>query len=150
MEFQIPRDNRMRTSAGSILSFPLQICVYSLTTLKLTLDSSQVNALREPRALVLSLDDTKTVVDKPRHMVNTLVGIPIAIILLKILRIATTKFLLTTSQLLLMGFIFGNSCNTLESIIFLFVMHPFDMGDHCEVYGVEEQSTKGKYMFSSK
>ncbi|KAI3956523.1 hypothetical protein MKW92_048113 [Papaver armeniacum] len=72
-----------------------------------------VNAFGERRALALTLDDTKT--------------------------IATTKFLvLISSQLLLVAFMFGNTCKMVfESIIFLFVMHPFDVGDRCEVEDVQ-------------
>ncbi|KAI0492512.1 hypothetical protein KFK09_026785 [Dendrobium nobile] len=52
---------------------------------------------------------------------------------------ATTKVLvLISSQLLLVGFIFTNSCKTaFEAIIFVFVMHPFDVGDRCVIDGVQ-------------
>ncbi|KAL9403769.1 hypothetical protein Peur_000741 [Populus x canadensis] len=98
-----------------------------------------VNAFRERRALALTLNDTKTAVNKLHRMVNFLVGIVIAIIWLLILGIATSKFLLfLSSQLLLVAFIFGNTCKTVfESIIFLFVIHPFDVGDRCEIDGVQ-------------
>ncbi|KAJ9153458.1 hypothetical protein P3X46_026893 [Hevea brasiliensis] len=98
-----------------------------------------VNAFRERRALALTLNDTKTAVNKLHRMVNVLVGILIAIIWLLILGIATSKFLVfISSQLLLVAFIFGNTCKTVfESIIFLFVIHPFDVGDRCEVDGVQ-------------
>lgn len=43
-----------------------------------------------------------------------------------------------SSQILLVVFIFGNSAKTtFEAIIFLFVMHPFDVGDRVEVDGVQ-------------
>lgn len=43
-----------------------------------------------------------------------------------------------SSQLLLLAFVFGNSCKTaFEAIIFLFIMHPFDVGDRCEVDGIQ-------------
>jgi len=63
----------------------------------------------------------------------------ILIIWLLILGIATTKFLLViSSQLLLVVFVFGNSCKTIfEAVIFVFVMHPFDVGDRCEIDGVQ-------------
>ncbi|KAF9666667.1 hypothetical protein SADUNF_Sadunf16G0252600 [Salix dunnii] len=98
-----------------------------------------VNAFRERRALALTLNDTKTAVNKLHRMVNFLVGIIIAVIWLLILGIATSKFLLfLSSQLLLVAFIFGNTCKTVfESIIFLFVIHPFDVGDRCEIDGVQ-------------
>ncbi|GMN75536.1 hypothetical protein TIFTF001_056784 [Ficus carica] len=52
--------------------------------------------------------------------------------------IATTKVLLfLSSQLVVAAFIFGNTCKTIfEAIVFVFVMHPFDVGDLCVVDGV--------------
>lgn len=104
----------------------------------------QVNAFRERRALALTLNDTKTAVNKLHRMVNVLVGILIAIIWLLILGIATSKFLVfISSQLLLVAFIFGNTCKTVfEAIIFLFVIHPFDVGDRCEIDGVQVRLRK--------
>ncbi|KAM0042368.1 putative mechanosensitive ion channel MscS, LSM domain superfamily [Helianthus debilis subsp. tardiflorus] len=33
---------------------------------------------------------------------------------------------------------FGNACKTtFEAIIFLFIVHPFDVGDRCEINGVQ-------------
>ncbi|XP_050219063.1 mechanosensitive ion channel protein 6 [Mercurialis annua] len=98
-----------------------------------------VNAFRERRALALTLNDTKTAVNKLHRMVNILVAILIAVIWLLILGIATTKFLVfLSSQLLLVAFVFGNTCKTVfEAIIFLFVIHPFDVGDRCEIDGVQ-------------
>ncbi|KAM7252518.1 hypothetical protein ACFE04_024401 [Oxalis oulophora] len=98
-----------------------------------------VNAFRERRALALTLNDTKTTVNKLHRFVNGLVIVIIIIIFLLVLEIATTKLLLfLSSQLILVAFVFGNTCKTVfESIIFLFVMHPFDVGDRCEIDGVQ-------------
>ncbi|TYH21634.1 hypothetical protein ES288_A04G060800v1 [Gossypium darwinii] len=98
-----------------------------------------VNAFRERRALALTLNDTKTAVNKLHRMVNVLVGIIILVIWLLILEIASSKVLVfISSQLLLVAFIFGNTCKTIfEAIIFLFVMHPFDVGDRCEIDGIQ-------------
>ncbi|KAI3499292.1 hypothetical protein L1887_35087 [Cichorium endivia] len=98
-----------------------------------------VNVFRERKALALTLNDTKTAVNKLHRMVNVLVGLAILIICLVILNIATTKVLvLISSQLVLVAFVFGNTCKTIfESIIFLFVMHPFDVGDRCEIDGTQ-------------
>lgn len=95
--------------------------------------------MRKRRALASTLDDTKTAVNRLHQMLNIVVGILIAVIWLLILGIGMTKFLiLVSSQLLLGVFIFGDTCKTtFEAIIFLFVTHPFDVGDHCEVDGVE-------------
>ncbi|KAK1422995.1 hypothetical protein QVD17_18288 [Tagetes erecta] len=98
-----------------------------------------VNAFRERKALALTLNDTKTAVNKLHQMVNFLVGIIIVVICLLILNIATSKFLVfISSQIVVVAFIFGNTCKTIfEAIIFLFVMHPFDVGDRCEIDGVQ-------------
>ncbi|VVA97655.1 unnamed protein product [Arabis nemorensis] len=98
-----------------------------------------VKAFRERRALALTLSDTKTAVNRLHRIINVLISIIIIIIWLLILGIATTRFLLVlSSQLLLVAFVFGNSCKTIfEAIIFLFVMHPFDVGDRCEIDGVQ-------------
>ncbi|KAK7850344.1 mechanosensitive ion channel protein 4 [Quercus suber] len=98
-----------------------------------------VKAFRERRALALSLTDTKTAVEELHTLLNILVAIVTLIIWLIILRVPITHFLVfISSQLLLVVFVFGNTCRTVfEAIIFLFVMHPFDVGDRCEVDGVQ-------------
>ncbi|XP_073275779.1 mechanosensitive ion channel protein 8-like [Primulina huaijiensis] len=98
-----------------------------------------VNAFRERRALALSLNDTKTAVNKLHQMMDALVGVIVIVIWLLILKVATTHFFIfLSSQLLLVVFMFGNTCKTtFEAIIFLFVMHPFDVGDRVEVDGVQ-------------
>ncbi|KAF2583089.1 hypothetical protein F2Q68_00006862 [Brassica cretica] len=103
------------------------------------INTHQVNAFRERRALALTLNDTKTAVKRLHRIINVLVSIVIVIIWLLILGIATTKFMLViSSQLLLVVFVFGNSCKTIfEAVIFVFVMHPFDVGDRCEIDGVQ-------------
>lgn len=100
---------------------------------------SQVSAFRDRKALALTLNDTKTAVHKLHHVANAIVAIVTLVIWLIILGIATSKFLVfLTSELVLMTFIFGNTCKIIfESIIFLFVMHPFDVGDRCEVDGIQ-------------
>ncbi|KAI3419855.1 Mechanosensitive ion channel protein, partial [Psidium guajava] len=98
-----------------------------------------VNAFRERRALALSLNDTKTAVDKLHNMLNVIIAFIVVIIGLTILQVDVTHFLIViSSQLLVMAFIFGNTCKTIfEAIIYLFVIHPFDVGDRCEVDGVQ-------------
>lgn len=99
----------------------------------------QVNAFRERKALALTLNDAKTAVKKLHQMVNVIIGITIFIIWLVILEVATSKFLLfLSSQIVVVAFVFGNTCKIVfEAVIFVFVMHPFDVGDRCEVDGVQ-------------
>ncbi|XP_050234267.1 mechanosensitive ion channel protein 6-like [Mercurialis annua] len=106
---------------------------------KSSLKNWVVNAFRERRALALTLNDTKTAVNKLHHVVNVVVSIIIIVIWLLILGIATSKFVVFIgSQIVVASFIFGNTVKTLfESILFLFLIHPFDVGDRCEVDSVQ-------------
>ncbi|KAG8364434.1 hypothetical protein BUALT_Bualt19G0128400 [Buddleja alternifolia] len=106
---------------------------------KASLKNWVVNAFRERKALALTLNDTKTAVNKLHQMVNVIVGIIILIICIVILEIATSKVLLfVSSQIVVVAFVFGNTCKTIfEDVIFVFIMHPFDVGDRCEIDGVQ-------------
>lgn len=99
---------------------------------------------RDRRALALSLNDTKTAVQKLNQMFTVAVGIIIIVIWLLILKIATSHFFtFLSSQLVLVAFVFGNTCKTtFEAIIFLFVVHPFDVGDRCKIDGVQVRFQK--------
>ncbi|KAK9666748.1 hypothetical protein RND81_14G208200 [Saponaria officinalis] len=98
-----------------------------------------VNAFRERRAIALTLSDTKTAVNKLHKIVDVLVCAIIILISTILLDIITYKNLIfLSSQVVLVAFVFGNTCkNVFESIIFLFVIHPFDVGDRCEIDGVQ-------------
>ncbi|KAL6634895.1 hypothetical protein ACP70R_027566 [Stipagrostis hirtigluma subsp. patula] len=106
---------------------------------KRSLKNWVVNAFRERKALALTLNDTKTAVNKLNQMANVIVGIIVFALWLLILGIATTHFFVfISSQLLVAVFVFGNTLKTVfEAIVFLFVMHPFDVGDRCEIEGVQ-------------
>lgn len=106
---------------------------------KASLKNWMVDAFRERRALALSLNDTHTAVDELHHMLSVLVAIIIMVVWLLILEVKIKQFFVfVSSQLLLMKFVFGNMCKTVfEAIIFIFVIHPFDVGDRCEVEGVQ-------------
>ncbi|KAJ3689762.1 hypothetical protein LUZ61_018926 [Rhynchospora tenuis] len=106
---------------------------------KKSLKTWVVEAFRERKALALTLNDTKTAVNKLSHMANVIVFIIVLSLSLLILGIATTRFFVFLgSQLLVAVFMFGNTVKTVfEAIIFLFVMHPYDVGDRCEVDGVQ-------------
>ncbi|XP_059302856.1 mechanosensitive ion channel protein 6-like isoform X1 [Lycium ferocissimum] len=98
-----------------------------------------VEAFKERRYILLSLNDAKTAVEELHRLMNVLVTLLILILWLFLFEIQIGHLLvLVSSQLLVMGFIFGNTCRTVfEAIIFLFIMHPFDVGDRCEVDGVQ-------------
>ncbi|GAA0175893.1 ion channel [Lithospermum erythrorhizon] len=91
------------------------------------------------KALAHALNDTKTAVKQLNKLVSAIIIIILILIWLLIMEIATTKVLvLMSSQLVVAAFIFGNTCKTIfEAIVFVFVMHPFDVGDRCVVDGVQ-------------
>ncbi|OIW14951.1 hypothetical protein TanjilG_30670 [Lupinus angustifolius] len=94
---------------------------------------------QERKALAHALSDTKTAVKQLGKLVTGILVVVSIIVWLLLMGIATTKVLVfLSSQLVLAAFMFGNTCkNIFEAIIFVFVMHPFDVGDRCVVDGVE-------------
>ncbi|KAI3879951.1 hypothetical protein MKX03_019874 [Papaver bracteatum] len=85
-----------------------------------------------------SLNDTKTAVEQLHKLASALVSVLIAVVIVLVMGLATSKVILViTSQLLLVGFMFQNTCKIIfESVVFVFVMHPFDVGDRCKIDGV--------------
>ncbi|KAI3968471.1 hypothetical protein MKX01_007781 [Papaver californicum] len=98
-----------------------------------------VHAYIERRSLAHSLNDTKTAVQQLHKLASAIVSVVILLVFVLVMGLATSKvILLITSQLLLVGFMFQNTCKTIfEAIIFVFVMHPFDVGDRCKIDGVQ-------------
>ncbi|KAL1199165.1 Mechanosensitive ion channel protein 10 [Cardamine amara subsp. amara] len=90
------------------------------------------------RALAHSLNDTKTAVKQLNKLVTAILIVITVVIWLLLLELATTKVLLFFStQLVALAFIIGSTCkNLFESIVFVFVMHPYDVGDRCVVDGI--------------
>lgn len=85
------------------------------------------------------MNDTKTAVQQLHKLASAIVSVIILVETLMVMGLASTKviaFIIT--QLLLLGFTFQNMCKTiLESIVFVFVMHLYDIGDRCVLDGVQ-------------
>ncbi|KAH7525224.1 hypothetical protein FEM48_Zijuj06G0202400 [Ziziphus jujuba var. spinosa] len=98
-----------------------------------------VHAYFERKALAHSLNDTKTAVHQLHKLASAVVIVVITVVSLLVMGLATSKVIfVVTSQLLLVGFMFQNTCKTMfESIIFVFAMHPFDVGDRCVIDNVQ-------------
>uniref|UniRef100_A0A2N9GW28 Mechanosensitive ion channel MscS domain-containing protein n=1 Tax=Fagus sylvatica TaxID=28930 RepID=A0A2N9GW28_FAGSY len=98
-----------------------------------------VNVYLERKSLAHSLNDTKTAIEELNRLVSVIVLIVDIIVCLLLMGFLTTQILVfISSQLLLVVFLFGNTAKTVfEAIIFVFVMHPFDVGDRCVVDGVQ-------------
>ncbi|KAM4129147.1 hypothetical protein ACJW30_01G000400 [Castanea mollissima] len=90
------------------------------------------------KALAHALNDTKTAVKQLNKLVTVILIVVTVIVWLLLMEIATTKVLVFfSSQLVVAAFMFENTCKTIfEAIIFVFVMHPFDVGDRCVIDGV--------------
>ncbi|XP_062097079.1 mechanosensitive ion channel protein 10-like [Humulus lupulus] len=90
------------------------------------------------KALGHALSDTKTAVSQLNKLVTVILVVVTIVIWLLLMEIATTKVLVfLSSQLVVAAFVFGNTCKTIfEAIVFVFIMHPFDVGDRCVIDGV--------------
>ncbi|KAJ0981165.1 hypothetical protein J5N97_009420 [Dioscorea zingiberensis] len=98
-----------------------------------------VKCYLDRKSLAHSLNDTKTAVKQLDKLAAALVIVIIIIITMLLMGFATTQVLVfLSSQVLVVVFMFGNTCKmAFEAIIFVFVMHPFDVGDRCVVDGVQ-------------
>ncbi|PON54855.1 Mechanosensitive ion channel [Parasponia andersonii] len=98
-----------------------------------------VNVYLERKSLAHSLNDTKTAIEELNRLSSVIVVVVIIIVWLILMGFLTTQILVfISSQILLIVFVFGNTAKTVfEAIIFVFVMHPFDVGDRCVVDGVQ-------------
>ena len=98
-----------------------------------------MNVYVERKSLAHSLNDTKTAIEELYRLSSVAVAVVILIVWLILMGFLTTQVLVfISSQLLLVVFVFGNTAKTVfEAIIFVFVMHPFDVGDRCVVDGVQ-------------
>ncbi|KAK1417028.1 hypothetical protein QVD17_26150 [Tagetes erecta] len=104
-----------------------------------TLTEWVVKVYNGRKALAHALSDTKTAVKQLDKLVTTVLIVLVFVVWLLLTEIATTKVLvLMSSQLVVAAFIFGNTCKTIfEAIVFVFIMHPFDVGDRCVIDGVQ-------------
>ncbi|XP_057766854.1 mechanosensitive ion channel protein 10-like isoform X2 [Salvia miltiorrhiza] len=98
-----------------------------------------VKAHNERKCLAVSLKDAKTAIEELNKIASGLVLVVIIIVWILLMEIATTSILVfISSQMLLVVFMFGNTAKTVfEAMIFVFVVHPFDVGDRCVIDGVQ-------------
>ncbi|KAE9467459.1 hypothetical protein C3L33_00643, partial [Rhododendron williamsianum] len=127
-------------SAWSVKRLVRYVRSFGLSTISTTVDEfgraeSEITspAYFERKALAHSLNDTKSAVQQLHKLASAVVSVIIIVISLLVMGLATTKFIFfVVTQLVLVGVMFHNTCKTIfESIIFVFVMHPFDIGDRC-------------------
>ncbi|XP_047324163.1 mechanosensitive ion channel protein 10-like [Impatiens glandulifera] len=104
-----------------------------------TLTDWVVKAHQSRKALAHALSDTKTAVKQLNKLLTGMLVVVVTIVWLLLTEIASTKVLLfLSSQLVVAAFIFKNTGKTIfEALIFVFVMHPYDVGDRCVIDGVQ-------------
>ncbi|KAM6541893.1 hypothetical protein CsatB_006340 [Cannabis sativa] len=90
-----------------------------------------VKAYNGRKALMHSLSDTKTAVTQLDKLVTVILVVVTIVIWLLLIKIDTTKVLVFfSSQIIVAAFVFG------KDIVFVFIKHPFDVGDRCVIDGV--------------
>ncbi|KNA14876.1 hypothetical protein SOVF_103470 [Spinacia oleracea] len=114
----------------------------ALETGKITKSSFRnwvVRTYFERKALSHSLNDTKSAVKQLHKIASAIVSVIIFVVFLLLMGLASTKVVaFVVTQMVVLGVIFHNSCKIIfDCIIFVFVMHPFDIGDRCKVDGVQ-------------
>lgn len=98
------------------------------------------------KALTRTVNNTKTVLKQLDKFFTSIVIVITILGWLVLVQIATKDLVvLILSQFFVAAFIFGNTCkNIFEAIVFIFVTHPFDVGDCIVVDHVQVSYT---YLF---
>ncbi|KAL6500659.1 hypothetical protein OROHE_025456 [Orobanche hederae] len=98
-----------------------------------------VKTYNERKCLVVTLSDAKTAIEELNKVMSVLILLVILIVWLLLMEITSTKVLVViASQILVVVVMFGSAARSLfEAIIFIFVVHPFDVGDWCVIDGVQ-------------
>ncbi|PNW74891.1 hypothetical protein CHLRE_12g505800v5 [Chlamydomonas reinhardtii] len=91
-----------------------------------------VRIYKERKKLALTLQDTRTVVAKLELICGVVLHVLFAFVYLIIFQVNVRELWLTFSSVTLaFVFVFGNSIRSIyEAVLFLFVVHPFDVGDY--------------------
>ncbi|KAH7523865.1 mechanosensitive ion channel protein 10 [Ziziphus jujuba] len=98
-----------------------------------------IKVYKERKALAHALNDTKTAVNQLNKLLALVIVVVTIIVWILVMDLAKTKVLVfVSSQIMAAAFVFKNTCKTIfEALIFVFVMHPFDVGDRCVIDGVQ-------------
>ncbi|CAK9233781.1 unnamed protein product [Sphagnum troendelagicum] len=97
-----------------------------------------VDVFKERKSLSLTLNDNRTVIIKINQLLDAVLIAGICAVSFMIMGFNSQTLLVCNSSLLIPAVaVFGNMARTtFESIVFLFVIHPFDVGDRVSVEGV--------------
>ncbi|KAE8689076.1 hypothetical protein F3Y22_tig00110944pilonHSYRG00067 [Hibiscus syriacus] len=93
----------------------------------------EINMYQDGKRLSFTLTDTKDALEQLNKLAKAILILVTFIIWLLLVGTATTRVLLVIA-----AFLFGETCKILfQVIIFVFVVHPFDVGNRCMVDGVQ-------------
>jgi len=109
------------------------------------LESVCVEISKERKAILASLKDLDSVVGKLDNVLFTIVVIVFLLVLISLLSTSAAGVLTSAgSAVLALSWLFSATAQEfLQSIIFVFVKHPFDVGDRVSIYGTTGSQLKG-------
>ncbi|GKV51499.1 hypothetical protein SLEP1_g58144 [Rubroshorea leprosula] len=96
---------------------------------------------KECNSLKSSLKSTRRGMEELNKLAKGIVIILIVIVWLLMMKVVSTQaVVLILSQFFVLTFVFGDTCKRIfEGIMFVFVIHPFEIGDRCLIEGREEE-----------
>ncbi|KAF2287159.1 hypothetical protein GH714_038507 [Hevea brasiliensis] len=96
-----------------------------------------VDIFKDHDSLNNTLQHSKTAIDELNMIASVIVLIVVAVVVAFHGSSIHQILLFMSSQLLLVAFMFGNTVkNVFEAVIFVFVVHAFDVGDRCVIDGM--------------
>jgi small-conductance mechanosensitive channel len=104
---------------------------------------------RERKAITASLKDLDTVISKLDGVLMFIVAVIAMVVLVSIISTSASGVLTSLgSSLLALSWLFAATAQEfLQSIVFVFVKHPFDVGDRVTIYGNTGSEMKGDDYF---
>eukprot|EP00257_Ricinus_communis_P014063 XP_015571649.1 mechanosensitive ion channel protein 10-like [Ricinus communis] len=96
-----------------------------------------VNIYRDRKSLVKSLKGSMAAIENLNRLASLVMLVVIIIVWLLVMGFLTFQVLVVIlSQFILVSFMFGNTAKSVfEAVIFVFVIHPFDVGNQCNIDG---------------
>jgi len=105
----------------------------------------QVEAYRRRKSLVYAIIDTKQMLSYLQYIVITLTAVTVTVALH-----AQQKILIYFASILILGHFSLHAAKTIfNSIFFVFVVHPFDVGDCCVIDGDQVPFNQTHYKICS-
>ncbi|BDD61462.1 hypothetical protein MPDQ_001143 [Monascus purpureus] len=113
------------------------------------LEAVCVEVGRERKAITASLKDLDSVVSKLDHVFDVLVFVIVVMVFLSLISTSASGVLTSAGSFILgLSWLFSATAQEfLQSIVFVFVKHPFDVGDRVTIYGNSGDTGRGDDYF---